>query len=621
MQHNLLFSIFAILGLVQVTLLPGWLISHFLIKIIGHKLDERLIFSFIFSMIFNSLIIFPLTLFHTYTQNVLLIIISIELLLLFYIEKNTIYKIFNMNMFSVVDYLQMRLKFKFNQIKNYLFEEKSRTYQSLVVLLSILTITYLLYLLISNVGTLFNLSDAIFSWNRWATQWASNTLPTDTWEYPQLLPMNWSVFYVLLGQSGEFLAKAIMPLFPLFMATMLFSMGIKTRNSAFILSVFTIFILLRLMNGYEIMATEGYADTAVSFFSLVPLIFLYRLFTEKLSGNQEKITILAGALSVIAALLTKQTGIFIALIYPLAILVYLHRSESIKTKILKYTFIYISLILILVGPYYIYKEFTIYLGEETSVLPTINALIHAGGNSNAVIIFNALIYTIKKSYLIIILYFISTIYLLFKKRLSGLLFALPAIIITLYWSLFLSYDSRNLTFGVVLLGISLSFAIHAIINSEKTATFIDRMKLWPLFLLIALLIFISGPFLNSKILNKYNIEKKTISNKELSTNISSYFADNNDDKKIYSNFALLHFLPDTKDRLYELNPEHATTKDNFEKYFDVVSKTNNIGYILATNYSKDIIINDIKDKIKAGKYVKIFDIDGFILVKVIEKNK
>ena len=624
MQENLLFSTFAILGLIQVLWLPGWLISHVFRQQINT--GERTVLSLVLSLIFNSCLIFPLTALHLYTKNVLLCLISIEVIILLVLEKNFLYKIFTKKVSSLGTDISSHINTSLYSIKKWFEEEiissTNKTYKIIVFSLSILTIIYLLYLFISNVGTLFNLSDAIFSWNRWAMQWASNTLPTDTWEYPQLLPINWSIFYVLIGQSGEFLAKIIMPIFPIIIAISLFSLGIKTRKNSFILSVFTIFFLLRMMNGYEIMATEGYADTAVSLFSLIPVLIIYFLQTKELPQEKIKMWLLFGTIFSVAALLTKQTGIFIAIFYPIISIIYLYKSKISTKVILKYLSIYISLIILLVGPYYIYKEVSIIFGQDISVIPTINNLIHGQNNSWSNIFYNAILYTVKKTYLLIIVYYISVLYLLFRGKSNTLLFSIPAIAMTLFWTLFLSYDSRNLTLGVLFLGICLAIAIDKIANSEsKVSILLKKTKIYLLFVLLILFILLSSPFTKSKIQKSYNREKRLISNKELSTNISTYFGHNLDNDKIYSNFALLHFLPDTQKRLLELNPEHFTNADNFKDYFTVIKNNKKIGYILAANYSKPEILSDIKNRIHSGEFTKIFDIEGFILVKINQSQK
>lgn len=624
MQNNFLFLIFAILGLIQVVWLPGWLISYSLSQIKKNIL-LRIFVSFALSMIINSFIVFILTLSHIYTTGILLSIIFLEIIALVLTERRNIAFLFRQNISWAIDKMADSYKNILSHSNKWLEEEilskPNKTFRIISLTLSLLTISYLIYLFFSNVGTLFNLSDAIFSWNRWAVQWSQNILPTDTWEYPQLLPTNWSIFYILLGQSGEFLAKIIMPLFSILLALSLFSFGIIKKKMSFILSVFTIFFLARIMNGYEILVTEGYADTAVSFFSLVPLIILYHLYSEKnLEIEKIKKYLYVGMIFVISALLTKQMGIYIAIIYLIAIIHLSFRATINAKQTTRIILIYLGLIFAFVLPYYIYREISINIGQDSSVIPTINTLIHGSNDSWLNILFNALVYIVRKSYLIIVIYFISAVYLLFKEKYASTLFALPAILLTIFWGLFLSYDSRNLTFAIFLLGICLALAIEHLVSNNKIRDFFIRIRIYVLFVFIVVLALISSPILTSKINRYYEREKRTIYNQELSVNISTYFASHNDNKKIYSNFALLHFLPNTKNRLLELNPEHFTNADNFAKYFETIGRSD-IGYVLATNYSKKEIIADVKQKIKQGKFTEIFDIDGFILVKINENIK
>ena len=54
---------------------------------------------------------------------------------------------------------------------------------------------------IFSLGQVFEAWDAIVSWDRWATIYASNNLPVDTHYYPQLLPVIISIPYVLINDN------------------------------------------------------------------------------------------------------------------------------------------------------------------------------------------------------------------------------------------------------------------------------------------------------------------------------------------------------------------------------------------------------------------------------------
>ena len=47
--------------------------------------------------------------------------------------------------------------------------------------------------------------DAVLSWNRWAAEWASGKFPDSTRGYPQLIPLNWAISYLLCGAQLEYI--------------------------------------------------------------------------------------------------------------------------------------------------------------------------------------------------------------------------------------------------------------------------------------------------------------------------------------------------------------------------------------------------------------------------------
>jgi hypothetical protein len=108
----------------------------------------------------------------------------------------------------------------------------------LFLLLSIKNIIWAFNLFIHNLGTVFSSWDAVVSWNQWAIAWAASQVPMYTRFYPQLIPANWSITYVLLGTTEiQFFAKSIMPLFALLMLLGLFNLSLQTRNYYFLISI------------------------------------------------------------------------------------------------------------------------------------------------------------------------------------------------------------------------------------------------------------------------------------------------------------------------------------------------------------------------------------------------
>ena len=55
-----------------------------------------------------------------------------------------------------------------------------------------------------NTGTVFSGWDTLFSWNAYAEKWASGRVPDIGGMYPQLVPANWSLSYLLQGKDAVY---------------------------------------------------------------------------------------------------------------------------------------------------------------------------------------------------------------------------------------------------------------------------------------------------------------------------------------------------------------------------------------------------------------------------------
>jgi len=98
-------------------------------------------------------------------------------------------------------------------------------------------LVYYVQLFFANMGTGFVYRDPVVSWNRWALDWSMNQPAHHTWHYPQVLPTNWSIVYVLTGGPIWYFPKALMPLFPLGILFLLIYQYRHTREAGWLLAV------------------------------------------------------------------------------------------------------------------------------------------------------------------------------------------------------------------------------------------------------------------------------------------------------------------------------------------------------------------------------------------------
>ena len=98
---------------------------------------------------------------------------------------------------------------------------------------------------ILNIGKVFNVWDTIFSWNRWAVDWSYNQFPALTYEYPQILPANWSLSYVIMqNKEVQAFTKAIMSLFSLFTILLFFDLARIKKNLVYLLGAILYGVIL-----------------------------------------------------------------------------------------------------------------------------------------------------------------------------------------------------------------------------------------------------------------------------------------------------------------------------------------------------------------------------------------
>jgi hypothetical protein len=323
-----------VIALFQVILLPGLIIS-ILLGIRGVILTTLL--SFALSLLVNYQLVFVLTLAGFYTENAMLMVIIFECFILIWL------------------YFQ-RFRHKYISIK---LPKFSVGFSSYIILLfaamAMFSCWTLFELLLQRNPGIFEISDAVVSWNRWAVDWYNNRLPVLTWEYPQLIPANWSITYILTTPQMspvqvQFFAKAVMGLFPLGILLIFVDIFLRFRSLAALaaISVYA-YLLTQLLGNY---IGSGYVDIPVAFFMSLAAYLL--LLFYKAALNFKAAFFAAGAVAA-GAVLTKQAGFFIVFFY-FGVLAWLFLFSARQTayKIRQAWFI-LLLICLLIVPWYMLK--------------------------------------------------------------------------------------------------------------------------------------------------------------------------------------------------------------------------------------------------------------------------
>src|SRR4029078_6877806 len=155
--------------------------------------------------------------------------------------------------------------------------------------------------------------DAVVSWNRWAVDWASDQFPRVTWMYPQLMPSVWSIIYLFIDTTHlQFFSKAIMAWLPLLVLLLFADMTIEDGLLTGVIAAWASGMMLTNIGHW---ALNGYAEVPSGVMGFIA--FYAAWLSARRPGNRAEWLALIGAVVAAGAMLTKQSGVFFALCYPL----------------------------------------------------------------------------------------------------------------------------------------------------------------------------------------------------------------------------------------------------------------------------------------------------------------
>jgi hypothetical protein len=609
--------VFSVVSFFQLTFIPGFILFKFL-RIKDNTSNKVILYSFAFSLFINYLIVYHLTLFSLYSPVSAYIILAAELILLILLA------------------IKGRLKIKKTIYIEIPSGSRGLTHNILTVTV-LLVLTGSLYFFFSNLGNVFTHWDAVFSWNRWAIDWYLNDIPDLTYLYPQLIPANWSLSYILMqDHSLQFAAKSIMPLFALFILFTFYDLYLVKKNIVFILSIF-FFSALSLLYSLPYI-DSGYVDFAVAFFSMIAFHAILK--SEKDNSDINNIVILLFAS---AAAVTKQAG-FIILVFSVIWLtgkVIKNRKTLSPGKIAAKTGI--GMLIILAGIYwYIIKLADIASGRDFSTLKFLLVDIHH--DATLVRRFINGLELLRATPVFFLMLIALSLFSLFNRRSRWftLGITIPSIII---WGLFFSYDDRNIIVSFPFLAYSASYGAVYLFRILKLGKLKEcivsgfsgfsshrplvRIKLWPghvLFLLVFLAI-IGSIFLvgaSGDTIKQRQIEKqKTIGNKELNQQIYSYREAYGIDGKIITDYYWITVLPGfggSSARIF-LENDNFVILSNSDSYelVDPISLTeeDTFGFLISDIYFKHPPFRSKFDsKIRNSEYTLIFSSGGYYFIKI-----
>jgi hypothetical protein len=601
-----------ILGVLQMTSIPGLIIYKFL-RLRGKILDKVLII-FSFSLIFNYCLIFLLSILGIYIKIILIVLVLGELITLIWLYSSNLRQPIKNSLEAVWDGINDFVGFLIPKRPN---GDSSSLYYLLDVLFLLLSIKNIIWafnLFIHNLGTVFSSWDAVVSWNQWAIAWAASQVPMYTRFYPQLIPANWSITYVLLGTTEiQFFAKSIMPLFALLMLLGLFNLSLQTRNYYFLISIVLLGPLLEKFLNIGI--SNGYVDIAVAFFAFMSIYMLIRVQQTSELDQRDKMLVI-GALFSAAAAITKQPGLYIVVCYPVLAFINVNSFDlSTQKKWLKAFFPWLALVSILWISWYLFKGIQTQLGVDHSyvdVLINQSAARYKGLN-----IAQQILAAIGEFDLYIIILVLVGVAFPLMDRFYKVLTLLAAPYLFL-WAWIAAYDTRNLAIFLPLLALIGGYSINKLI--PELMKILEKLKIFripvyvPLVLSCLLLAGLSVVFSPQRLLQRQQVLQKQIFSPSQNKLLYDALDEERPNTKVLTNYPM-EYLPGLK--------EHKVSFI-FQDYDLFLANINNtdIDYILLPNSAADMIKDYITAEISAGNYkmiAKNTEWKKFTFIKILKR--
>jgi hypothetical protein len=296
---------------------------------------------------------------------------------------------------------------------------------------------------VRNFGDVFQLWDAVVSWNAWGRSWFEGVLPSSGL-YPLALPASYSLPYSFMGNAGmETFSKASMGLVFLFALGALIELGFRRkeiRNLAWACAYFYPAIQARFLQSHW---NSGYAD--------VPLA-LTTIFAFCLSRYEDSKQAFAYGLVAGTAPLVKQPGLLFASLAPIL------GKRKIWPNML---FLKATLGAALAAlPWYLFIFTRIAEGHREQNTFYLANLVHGGLVARWHHTFSLLFYFAGPAYLALLL--ILALIGAFTNKEARWWWALFGIPYFFIWGTLFSYDIRNLSMALFPFALAVAAGVVAV---------------------------------------------------------------------------------------------------------------------------------------------------------------
>ena len=600
--------VLGVLGIIQITFLPGMIVLR-LFQLRTNLLDKVLIL-FGTSLIANYCVIFLLSLLGMYSRITLGVLIVAELIAIVWLYRKDLVTPARI----VLETAQDRIY----EVSSLFFPKSggiSIFYYFIVLLLLLASARNILWavnLFIQNLGTVFSTWDAVVSWNSWATTWAAGQIPLGSDLYPQLVPANWSITYVLLGDTTlQFFAKAVMPLFALTILLGLFNLVLLTKEFYFLLSIVLLQPLLK--EFINIGLTNGYVDIAVAFFTFAALYILLKAHGTSDMEQRSRLYIL-GAIFTAGAAVSKQTGVYIAMCYPVLVYADVFFSKYSLDKKRLHTWIGLFAVISLVWiSWYVFKSIA---GADPEAFNTYLSL--SENRYDNVNLFSRMATAIGQHWEFVVLFILIAVTFPWMDRLYKVLTLLFAPF-PFIWAGMASYDTRNLAIFLPVLALVAGYSIHWLIVKLVGLSERARVLQMPVFIPVvfaSLALFSLGFLVSSQKLYQRQVD---LQRQNFSPNKNQMLLDlvatDGPQTRIMTNYPM-EYIPGLSE--YQV-------RFDFQDYDTFLTRLENpeIDYLLVPNATDDQIKDYIDAKVESGEY-QVITRDKqwkvFTLIKILDRE-
>jgi hypothetical protein len=343
------------LSLCQITFLPGYLgLRVFNLPVRG--LLQTVVYSFALTLVGNHTLVYALFSAGLYKASVMYGIVALEWLGLFYLMRKEHFG-FRVSLPSEETLARYRALWGSHPVLGRLI--------LIPVFASLVAAVILCY---RHFGSVFLMNDDVLSWDRWGVEWATSR-PLGTGLYPQLLPTNFSITYLMLGNTDvKMFAKAIMPLFTLATLLLFLDLFHKTGQLFWLVGLSCYAFLLSFFFEPDFLAS-GYAEIASAFFAFMTLHASLQDFDAS-CAKPALVAIFASG-----TLLTKQGGVYV---FALAFCWLVAHFVRLRDRIAWRTPVLILVAILLMNWRWVMTEWHVWRGETLTNIVYLTKDIHAG---------------------------------------------------------------------------------------------------------------------------------------------------------------------------------------------------------------------------------------------------